>query len=394
MAVQADEDSLTIASFGPSADQSTVHTWEAVSDPVMGGSSHATFAEKGDHAAFAGEVKTVWFLGSPGFCIAQTAEKQQFPDLTRYDGLSFKMRNMGDLTGIQIMLSTEHSDGRVDSFMSHGTEHGSYVAQITVPNDGSIHDLTLSWSDFSTCQWRGEQLKCPAIETQLAEIEQIGLSFGQAPHKAGRFHIDMHSISAVHMNALPTKSPTAVHRVVDKKACACAGVHSRYGGSSCSDAMFNGRHFCYVEPGVCSDGADLVARYGVAVEGMEWSYAVCKEKTTAVTAASVATAEDAEATTVAEANDVSQDGPTHALPFVFGTLLVGCLGAALIVYKRRVSALTARLDYEMNDVRNVAFGGNTPESPTRDAVAIAVNVPLGAADQAAAMSKPINAAEL
>jgi hypothetical protein len=125
----------------------------------MGGDSHGTITEEVDFAIFSGEVKIVSFLGSPGFCIAQTSEKQQFPDLTSYDGLTFKMRNLGELTGIQIMMSTEHSDGRVDSFMSHSSEHGSYVAQLTVPNDGELHDVVLSWSDFSTCQWRRRMRK-------------------------------------------------------------------------------------------------------------------------------------------------------------------------------------------------------------------------------------------
>jgi hypothetical protein len=58
--------------------------------------------------------------------------------------------------------------------------------------------------------------------------------------------------------------------------CRCAGVHTSWGGSSCRDGQFNGRRFCYVTPGTCSDGAMLTAEYGVAATGMEWSYKVCE----------------------------------------------------------------------------------------------------------------------
>jgi hypothetical protein len=34
---------------------------------------------------------------------------------------------------------------------------------------------------------RSEKLKCPDITTQLDKIEQIGISFGQAPNIPGQF---------------------------------------------------------------------------------------------------------------------------------------------------------------------------------------------------------------
>ena len=77
------------------------------------------------------------------------------------------------------------------------------------------------------------------------------------------------------------------------------------------------------------------------------------------------------------------------------------LAAALVVYRRRVAVLKARLAYEMHDVRNVAFGGaahgHVPEVGAREAVAMAaaVNAPLGSAqEQAAALSRKVDATEL
>jgi uncharacterized surface protein with fasciclin (FAS1) repeats len=64
-------------------------------------------------------------------------------------------------------------------------------------------------------------------------------------------------------------------------SCRCAGVGTRFGGSHCTDGRFNGGRFCYVEPGACSDGAMLTARYGVAAAGMEWSYKVCEDAASA-----------------------------------------------------------------------------------------------------------------
>lgn len=57
--------------------------------------------------------------------------------------------------------------------------------------------------------------------------------------------------------------------------CKCAGLTTSFGGSNCNDKLFNGKPFCYVQPGTCSDGAMLTAKYGVAAKGMEWSYKVC-----------------------------------------------------------------------------------------------------------------------
>jgi hypothetical protein len=59
--------------------------------------------------------------------------------------------------------------------------------------------------------------------------------------------------------------------------CKCAGVQTSFGGSNCNDRVFNGKSFCYVQPGACADGARLTAKYGVAAVGLEWSYKVCED---------------------------------------------------------------------------------------------------------------------
>jgi len=63
------------------------------------------------------------------------------------------------------------------------------------------------------------------------------------------------------------------------RTCKCAGVTTSFGGSQCGDKKFNGKKFCYVQPGTCSDGAMLTRQYGVAATGMEWSYKVCEDAT-------------------------------------------------------------------------------------------------------------------
>ena len=177
---------LALVTFDGAA--GTTHKWEAVNDPVMGGQSNSTFTVAGGVGVFDGEVKIVPALKAAGFCNAETAGKSAFPDASAFDALSFKVRNTGHLTGVQLTVTTKDSGGVL--------RHGDYQGSFTVPSDGKVHDAVVPWKDF-TCNWRGEKIKCPDMQGEMAKIEQVGLSFGQAPNVPGQFHIEIMSVSAV-----------------------------------------------------------------------------------------------------------------------------------------------------------------------------------------------------
>eukprot|EP00937_MAST-01D_sp_MAST-1D-sp2_P003833 g3833.t1 len=168
--------------------EATTHAFEAVNDPVMGGQSTSTFTVKNGAGVFDGEVKIVPFLHAAGFCNAETKGVQKFVDVSGFDAIAFTMRNTGNLTGIQASITTQGS-GTV-------LKKGNYMGNFEIKNDGKLNQGHVKWSDFS-CEWRGQKIKCPPISEQLGKVQQIGLSFGQAPNVPGQFHVEIQSISAI-----------------------------------------------------------------------------------------------------------------------------------------------------------------------------------------------------
>lgn len=168
--------------------KATTHEWEAVNDPVMGGQSVSTFTVQKGAGVFDGEVKIVPFLHAAGFCNAETKGTQSFTDISSTDGIAFTMRNTGNLTGLQATVTTQGS--------GTGLKHGSYMGNFVVPNDGKTHTVAVKWADFS-CEWRGQKIKCPTMQSQLGKVTQIGMSFGQAPNVPGTFHVELLKVSGV-----------------------------------------------------------------------------------------------------------------------------------------------------------------------------------------------------
>merc|ERR1712028_165723 len=83
--------SIPLATFDGSP--ATNWTWEAVSDPVMGGQSYANLTVKDSTLEWQGEVKIVPFLKAPGFCNAQApgmGHTAQFPNIEGTHGLTSK----------------------------------------------------------------------------------------------------------------------------------------------------------------------------------------------------------------------------------------------------------------------------------------------------------------
>eukprot|EP00935_MAST-01C_sp_MAST-1C-sp1_P000279 g279.t1 len=91
----------------------------------------------------------------------------------------------------------------------------------------------------------------------------------------------------------------------------------------------------------------------------------------------------------------STDSTVTAVVAGAAALVVAALAAALVVYRRRLAAMQTRLDYEMNDARNLATP-NLSSGPgwavsqgVREAMAMSSSsAPLGALQQAQAMGAP------
>lgn len=183
-------DAVPIATFDGA--WATTKEWNTVNDPVMGGKSNSSFAvDKSRHlGVWSGEVKIVPFLGAPGFCNLQSpglGKTASFPDLSASSGIVVRAREAS-------AAGLKHFNVQI---VSRGAKHllqqGVYMANFSLTGD--MEDHFIPWSAF-TCSWRGKPVSwCPKFETQLDQIDNMGL--GSAfPGEAGRFTVEMQSLSS------------------------------------------------------------------------------------------------------------------------------------------------------------------------------------------------------
>lgn len=163
--------------------------WITVNDPVMGGQSSSSVSVAASQAVWTGEVKIVPFLQAPGFCNLQTRHAQ-IPDITGSEGLSVRVKapKTSGISKFSVQLETE------DGVTSSGRQI-SYSADFDLTADGEYHDHEVKWDDFKGT-WRGQSAHGPALKTQLAKINQLGLST-YAAHTAAKFELDIQSISSI-----------------------------------------------------------------------------------------------------------------------------------------------------------------------------------------------------
>lgn len=176
------------------------YKWFVVNDPVMGGLSHATFAEDAANevGVFNGTVAIVPSLKAPGFCNAEARPGlfgQKIPDVSGFlaGGLTYKLASKGPMSVFKAAFGT-----------STQYNFGSYKADFEVPSTGSIETVFIPFANFSN-QWSastGEPTKkcsehkevCPTAKA-LADIGSVGI---WAEGTAGNFHVEISSIAATH----------------------------------------------------------------------------------------------------------------------------------------------------------------------------------------------------
>ena len=168
----------------------TTFDWVAVNDPVMGGQSTGNFSTTAAVGEWQGQVKIVPFLHAPGFCNAQApglSQEAKFADASGSSHISLRARTVGDneLSHFNMILVTKGA--------SKLFKQGQYMANYTLSSDWQ--DVSVPLDQF-ICTWRAQPVTwCPPLAEQLNQITNIGV--GTAfPGKAGKFHVEIASISA------------------------------------------------------------------------------------------------------------------------------------------------------------------------------------------------------
>lgn len=182
---------LEISDF--TKDSADRRSMETINDPVMGGSSHSSQEQNDGYLFWHGQVKDVWFLQAPGFCILRTAGKQSFPsNLGDYAGISYIV---SDSTKMLLPMSAQLMNGVRSEFLSVPVTYHADLTVLEVPNEPDKIELFAPWSAF-TGMFRGQNVTAPPLTKELlSKTNQIGLST-YSSHKAGRFQVDLFQIYA------------------------------------------------------------------------------------------------------------------------------------------------------------------------------------------------------
>ena len=169
-----------------------------VNDPVMGGSSHSTASNNpGCCLVWEGEVKDVWFLRAPGFCILETADIQSFEGLGGTMGIAFEV-NMGSSSEMLLPMAAQITTGATTKSGKDITYSATLSKRFT--ESGGV-ELYAPWTSFKGT-YRGKEIHAPPLDSQeLEKTYRIGLST-YASHKKGKFHVEVtRLIAPINSNA-------------------------------------------------------------------------------------------------------------------------------------------------------------------------------------------------
>eukprot|EP00586_Coscinodiscus_wailesii_P000275 CAMPEP_0172484482 /NCGR_PEP_ID=MMETSP1066-20121228/11975_1 /TAXON_ID=671091 /ORGANISM="Coscinodiscus wailesii, Strain CCMP2513" /LENGTH=496 /DNA_ID=CAMNT_0013249059 /DNA_START=97 /DNA_END=1587 /DNA_ORIENTATION=- len=173
------------------------HTWVAVNDPVMGGSSSSTVLVMNDKATFEGEVVNVERLNAPGFIKMET-RGGAFPDVSHCKALKINLMSLDDYDGLRVSFGVHHAEGAAPYIRG-------YKAHITAPQ-GLFDDIIIPFTDFSD-SWNpmtGDVMvsciespyHCPDSGT-LRDFTTFSI-MGEGVN--GKVHLEVHSIDATDCN--------------------------------------------------------------------------------------------------------------------------------------------------------------------------------------------------
>eukprot|EP01048_Picozoa_sp_COSAG05_P016501 COSAG05_NODE_2131_length_3506_cov_6.658057_1_plen_408_part_00 len=167
--------------------------WMAVNDPVMGGISTSGYKVGANGVGiWSGEVKVVPKLHAPGFCRVNGVLPKAV-DLSSYSGVTFVCSGTGaPVSTMMAQIETAHSDFK-----------GQFVANMTIGS--STSSVFVPFSSFRPFGIRPEA-GGPPSKKDLAHVFQIGYL---ADGTAGKFEIDVTSVSAGSTGPSPSPSPAS-----------------------------------------------------------------------------------------------------------------------------------------------------------------------------------------
>jgi len=171
----------------------TTHSFKAVSDPVMGGQSHSTFAVNNSVGVFSGEVKIVPSLKAPGFCNMQ-ADKSTYPDISMHTHLMLKVRSVGAAYGAWKVAfgPADHSGSFFfSSYKADFAINGSAWQVVSIP----FTSFSSKWSSYTgepTTKCSDDKEVCPSAK-RLAGITTFEIA---AEGAAGKFELEVQKVWA------------------------------------------------------------------------------------------------------------------------------------------------------------------------------------------------------
>lgn len=189
----ADGSILLLESF---VDGQTVHEWEQMNDPVMGGKSTGNFIIQDGVGVFEGEVVDVPFLHAPGFIQVRTNSIGAYPDVSSCSALEIVAKTKYDYQGYRFSFGNAHAPG--GKYFANGYKSNlvgvssDYFKAITIPFD----EFTDFWDDATgdaihTC--KENNIYCPDEMT----LKNLGRMAIWAEGVAGKVHLEIKTISAV-----------------------------------------------------------------------------------------------------------------------------------------------------------------------------------------------------
>jgi len=240
----------------------TTQQWRNVNDPVMGGQSDATLKISGGVATWDGETKIVPKLKAPGFCNLQT-ERASFADISTYDGIKLVLRSTMPYSGFKVSFGpSPHS-----SFF-----FASYKADFNVTASKDLQDIFIPFNSFSY-KWSGTTgqptTTCaadPSVCPDAKHLKALTSMEIAAEGVAGRFHLELKSISAVKISAsaaqLPVGEATPSYPTIKElKTEQYLGRWYNLFANEYVARLFDGHKCCTGDYGVVSNRSDAISVY-------------------------------------------------------------------------------------------------------------------------------------
>lgn len=215
------DDCILLESF---ASDESLHEWQEMNDPVMGGQSEGTFEIKSGTGVMSGQVKIVSFLNAPGFIKAETkADDTPWPDISTCTGIRFRAKSCTDYTGYRISFGHEKPPNAFPYIYGYKSNLDLPQSTEMMSVDIPFHEFSYDWDagtgdQRTTCEENPDN--CPSEKT-LENLYSIAV-WGEGVE--GDAHLMMESIFAYGCNSDAVKK-SHMNLDTDKKKTVGAAIN-------------------------------------------------------------------------------------------------------------------------------------------------------------------------